>query len=108
MGEAADICCGGIRLEVRSDFLARRGLNRWNDPGDDWPRRGAEQAAEIIAWGLQEEVGPIPTRVGLVGPQSLDDLATAFELLVGAPPLWMEADFGSSKPTGTWHMSSRL
>lgn len=99
-----DFAYGGTSPQTRADFLALRGLRDWNDRNDDWPERGAEQAAEIIAWGLGESVAPIPTRVGLVGPDDLDSLASAFQLLVGAPPLWMEDvnHLRSLKSSGSW------
>ena len=94
-----DFAYQGIPPSARSEFLALRGLTGWNNSNDDWPERGAEQAAEIVAWGLQESLGPIPTRVAEVGPHDVSSLAAAFELLTGAPPLWMGA---SSRATGTW------
>ena len=73
----------------RRRFLALRDLDRWHDPErDDWPYRGAEQAAEIVAWGLQTEYRPIPTRVGSVGAQDAASLWIAFETLTGHAPLW--------------------
>ena len=36
----------------RNAFLAARGLDAWNDGRVTWEQRGAEHAAEIIAWGL--------------------------------------------------------
>ncbi len=85
-----DFAYGGITPKTRAEFLALRDLGSWNDRDDDWPERGAEQAAEILAWGLQESIAPIPTRVRLVGPDDLDSLTTAFQLLVGVPPLWLK------------------
>lgn len=102
---AWDLAFGGISKETRTDFLALRGLGEWNDSNDDWAERGAEQAAEIIAWGLQESLARIPTRVALAGPNDLESLASAFQLLVGAPPLWMEDvnRLRSVRSTGSWH-----
>jgi hypothetical protein len=102
---AWDLAFGGISKETRTDFLALRGLGEWNDSNDDWAERGAEQAAEIIAWGLQESVARIPTRVALAGPNDLESLASAFQVLVGAPPLWMEDvnRLRSVRSTGSWH-----
>lgn len=99
-----DFGFGDISPETRATFLALRGLDDWNDRTHDWPKRGAEQAAEIIAWGLQENIGSIPTRVALIGPNDLDSLAAAFEVLVGAPPLWMEEvnRLRFQKSTGAW------
>lgn len=102
MTHAWDFAHRGIPAEVRAEFLTLRGLETWNDRRQDWPRRGAEQAAEIIAWGLQESFRPIPTRVGLVGPNDPASLTAAFELLVGRPPLWMGDDLGQTPMSGTW------
>jgi len=39
----------------RQHFLALRGLAAWNDPSDEWGRRGTEHAAEIISWGIIDQ-----------------------------------------------------
>ncbi len=39
----------------RQRFLALRGLEAWNDPGDEWGRRGTEHAAEIVSWGIIDQ-----------------------------------------------------
>ncbi len=79
---------GGITDSTRSDFLAMRGLESWRDSDEAWSRRGAEHAAEIVAWGLEVAQWAIPSAVADVGPQSPDDLGRAFTLLTGRPPLW--------------------
>jgi hypothetical protein len=79
---------GGLTEEVRGRFLTLRGLDAWHDLSDDWPRRGAEQAAEILTWGLDRNPTRIPTRVGDVGPQDDASLTTAFETLTSRLPLW--------------------
>ena len=57
-------------------FMAIRGLTEW-DTGE-WALRGAEHAAEILMWGLQDEFGVSP-----VIPNTDDDeLAAAFSILV--------------------------
>jgi len=82
---------GGLTEDVRRLFLSQRGLRRWHDTRrDDWPYRGAEQAVEIVAWGLEDQKRPIPTRVGGVGRQDDASLWLAFETLTGRGPLWAE------------------
>ena len=36
----------------RSDYVARRDLESWNDPATAWGDRGSEDAANTLAWGL--------------------------------------------------------
>lgn len=79
---------GGLTDEARERFLGLRGLTAWHELSDDWPRRGAEQMAEILAWGLDAAPSRIPTRVADVGPQDDSSLTTAFETLTGRLPLW--------------------
>jgi hypothetical protein len=64
-------------------FLTMRGLQRWNEAGDEWAERGTEHAAEIITWGLNRRCDP---RHMLEG-EGHGSLTTAFELLTGARPL---------------------
>jgi hypothetical protein len=63
-------------------FLALRGLDVWRDAATPWHERGAEHAAEIVAWGLMDE------RVTLVrlGDPPCSDLAAGYTLLTGASP----------------------
>jgi branched-subunit amino acid transport protein len=69
---------------TRQSFLALRGLEVWKGSRDvPWAQRGAEQAAEIIMWGLLESPAPLPR---LAGP-SCGDLLVAYEVLTGRPPL---------------------
>lgn len=75
-----------ISAEGRSEFLRLRGLVSWDDDDLPWNRRGEEQAAEIIAWGLMHLPAPIPTSVGDHGPQDPAELARAFVLLTGVEP----------------------
>jgi hypothetical protein len=79
---------GGLTDEARGRFLGLRGLRAWHELTDDWSRRGAEQMAEILAWGLDAAPSRIPTRVADVGPQNDASLTTAFETLTGRLPLW--------------------
>jgi hypothetical protein len=63
---------------ARARFLAARGLSTWNDLGVDWPQRGWEQAADIVAWGIGD---------GVLRPTIPDNdplaLAEAYRLLTG-------------------------
>lgn len=65
----------------RLRFLELRGLRTWNDPGVARDERGFEQAAEIIAWALDDQ------GTGILLPSipnnSLEDLADGYELLTG-------------------------
>jgi len=54
----------------RREFSRRWGLESWHDPDTPWRLRGAEHAADAIAWGLLEEPvgchlpdGPIARRL---------------------------------------------
>ena len=53
-------------------------------PPHEW---GAEHAAEVVSWGLMDE--PIP--IVRIDDASPDELAVAFDLLVGESPLWTKA-----------------
>jgi hypothetical protein len=77
-----------VKDDRRMRFMALRGVTAWNDPADEWPHQGVEQAAEVVAWGLMERPAPIPSRVGSTGPQDDSSLATAFTALTGVAPLW--------------------
>jgi hypothetical protein len=69
--------------EERASFLQLRGLRTWSDravPPHEW---GAEHAAEVVSWGLMDELVPI-VRIYDAEPAVL---ATAFEQLTGHTPL---------------------
>lgn len=67
--------------ERRAAFMQLRGLPAWRE--GDWYDRGAEHAAEIIAWGLIDR----PTRPGHIDRNGCADLLAGYVALVGAPPL---------------------
>jgi hypothetical protein len=72
-----------LTSEERAAFLQVRGLRTWSDqavPPHEW---GAEHAAEVLSWGLMDELVPI-IRIYDTEP---DVLADAFELLTGHAPL---------------------
>jgi hypothetical protein len=72
---------------VLDRFMDIRGIAAWNDRSYDWKQRGAEQAAEIITWGLGEgEIAPLlPTSVD---PETL---ASLYVLLTGHAPITLAA-----------------
>jgi hypothetical protein len=71
----------GLNDSRRAAFLELRGLAEWRK--GDWHDRGAEHAAEIIAWGLIDR----PTRPGHIDQNSCDDLMAGYVTLIGEPPL---------------------
>lgn len=61
-----------------AQFMELRGVSEW-DSGE-WAQQGAEHAAEIMLWGLQDEF-----RISPLIPNASDaELAAAFELLTEA------------------------
>jgi hypothetical protein len=70
----------------RSAFLELRGLDVWYDHRVPPHERGNEHAAEVVSWGLMDEMIPI-IRIYDAEPAQL---AEAFDLLVDRPPLWTE------------------
>jgi hypothetical protein len=76
-----------LSLADRAAFLELRGLDVWYDPRVPPHLRGAEHAAEVISWGLMDEMVPI-IRVYDAEPAELSE---AFHLLVHQPPLWLSS-----------------
>jgi hypothetical protein len=68
---------------TRAEFLELRGLEDWNGPDLAWDERGTEHAAEILAWGLLDE----PYLSARLPDDQCAELADAFEVLTGVPPL---------------------
>ncbi len=66
---------------TRAGLLELSGRKTWGDDNVPWPERGVEYAAEVITWGLLDDVIPM---VRLRTPPC-EELAAAFELLTGAP-----------------------
>jgi hypothetical protein len=82
--ELAHAWAGSNLDEATKDrFDQLRGLSHWADASDTWKRRGSEQAAEIIAWGLGDGT-MLPLIDGDTDPAALTE---AFRLLTGADPL---------------------
>jgi hypothetical protein len=62
-------------------FLDLNGLTAWLEGEPSWHLRGAEQAAETLAWGLLEE----PIRLVRIGDPACARTAAGYELLTGLP-----------------------
>jgi hypothetical protein len=82
-----------LSVAERAAFLELRGLDVWYDPRVPRHQRGAEHAAEVVSWGLMDEMIPI-IRIYDAEPAQL---AEAFSLLVHRPPLWSQADVADPK-----------
>lgn len=67
--------------QVREAFLDLRGLDGWRD--GPWHERGAENAAEIMVWGLIDR----PVRPGHIDQNSCDELQAGYTTLTGQAPL---------------------
>jgi hypothetical protein len=67
----------------RAAFLEIRSLDHWTDPDVPAWQWGAEHAAEVVSWGLMDEMVPI-IRIYDAEPEQLRE---AFEMLVGRAPL---------------------
>jgi hypothetical protein len=65
----------------REAFMKLRGLTTWNDLNQPWDRRGFEQTAEIIAWGIGDGV-----LLPLIPDNDEASLVAAYNLLTGSPP----------------------
>ena len=68
---------------AEADFLALRGLQHWASGAVPWHERGAEQAAEILAWGLMDE----DIRLVRIGEPTCTEAAAAFAMLTGSQSL---------------------
>lgn len=68
----------------RQAFMALRSdVDSWGDASVPWHRRGAEHAANVVAWGLLEDPYPISRTY----PNDPDSLMEAFRMLTGVAPL---------------------
>jgi hypothetical protein len=75
---------GAARLDAmdRERFLDLRGLAAWDERRTPWGQRGAEQAAEVLTWGIGDPSMPVLLH-------DRDDgaaLASAYRSLTGSPP----------------------
>ena len=84
----------------RDAFLAHRELESWADSGSDWDQRGAEQAAEVLTWGLMDrniQIRWLTTssdggtevsyRLFKIPESDPDQLAAAYHALTGNVPI---------------------
>jgi hypothetical protein len=68
----------------REAFLQLRNLEQWwDDSSAQWHTYGAEQAAQILVWGLIDR----PIRIATIPNSSCVDLRAGYVLLTGHPPL---------------------
>ncbi len=75
-----------LSMSKRAAFLELRKLDVWYDSRLPPHERGAEHAAEVMSWGLMDEMIPI-IRIYDAAPAELSE---AFDLLVDRPPLWTD------------------
>lgn len=68
---------------TRNEFLEATGLETWNDTSVPWQLRGSEYAAEVLAWGLLDELVPMVR----IGNPECSELTEAFQILTGTTPL---------------------
>jgi hypothetical protein len=61
----------------------RDGVEGWYSPDVQWSGRGAEHAANVIAWGLLED----PYPVSRTYPNDVDSMLEAYRYLTGMSPL---------------------
>ena len=69
--------------ERRHAFLETRGLDEWRSEDAEWHELGAEQAAEIIVWGLMDR----PIRSIRIPDNSCAQLRAGYLTLTGDEPL---------------------
>ncbi|MGA9276542.1 hypothetical protein [Ilumatobacter sp.] len=68
----------------RAAFQSLWGWTYWrDDEAADWHENGAEQAAEMIRWGLIDH----PVGVITINDHSCADLDAGYRTLAGRPPL---------------------
>jgi hypothetical protein len=79
---------------ARAEFTRHRGLEVWNDHSVPWAGRATEHAAEIVAWGVEEESrliswiepdGSHVLRLLTIPDSTPEELAAAFQMLTGIP-----------------------
>jgi hypothetical protein len=73
---------------TRNRLLDLSGRETWDDPGAPWHLRGSEYAAEVLAWGLLDELVPMVR----IGDPPCSELTEAFELLTGSKPVADRSD----------------
>ncbi|MCP3993542.1 MAG: hypothetical protein GY722_00550, partial [bacterium] len=70
-----------LDADTEAAFLESRGLDVWISGSVAWHERGAEQAAEILAWGLMDEAMPLVR----IGDPECEEVAEAYSVLTGSP-----------------------
>lgn len=68
-----------VAESTRTEFMARVGGSKWNDQEAAHPVRAIERAADVIAWGIQEQ--PIQRLLASHHAEELEQ----FEMLTGRP-----------------------
>lgn len=76
-------CEAHLSVEDQRRFLRLRGLTTWGSTSQPWAYRGAEQAAEIITWGVGDRAIP-PL---LEQDDEPGQLRRAFAVITGRSPL---------------------
>jgi hypothetical protein len=78
-----------LSSEDRARFSAHRGARTWLDRDVDWHERGAEQAAEIMVWGLIDR----PLDPVKIHANTCPELQAGYEILTGQTPLHGFTDY---------------
>jgi hypothetical protein len=87
--------------QVRAEFMELRGLDVWNHRDVPWSERAAEQAAEVITWGVEEKSrlvewvepdGRRTFRLLTIPNSSVEELVAAYRLLTGMEPILRHSD----------------
>jgi hypothetical protein len=72
-----------VSQRLQTAFLELRGLETWNDRDQPWHQRGAEHAADIIAWALMDR----DVWMYRIRPNDPSSLLAGYQLLTGRQPL---------------------
>ena len=67
---------------TRTRLLDLTGLAAWDEDSAPWSQRGAEYAAEVLAWGLLDERAPMVR----IGDPPCAELVAAFEIITSSRP----------------------
>jgi hypothetical protein len=74
----------GLSEQRQDEFQALRGYTEWRNHVDlAWHENGAEQAAEIMVWGLVDR----PVGIVTIKGHSCDELDAGYRVLTGQTPL---------------------
>ena len=74
----------GLSEQRKDEFQALRGWTEWSNHADvAWHDNGAEQAAEILVWGLIDR----PVAIVTINDHSCDDLEAGYRVLTEQAPL---------------------